>query len=294
MANNNNEIGAQSRWFTSSGLKLHYLDWGNSSAPLLILVHGMWDHAHSWDFIAEHLSKKWHVVALDLRGHGDSEWSSEGAYAAPYFLKDFSAFWDHLHTSNQAYSQCSIIAHSFGGNATARFAALFPEKVAKLVLVDAMGPSDSVKADWHQQGAIARTKQWLLASLGSAQKKPIPSIADAASRLRRTNTLVSDSMALHLAQYGVRACDGGFAWKHDPQIGNFLPEDFAIDLAEYWGGIECPTLLCWGDKSWTTNPATDGRSELFKQPINKHFHGAGHWLHHDQRDHFCAVVADFL
>lgn len=69
------EGGPQSRFYHSRGLRLHYLDWGNESAPLLILVHGGLEHARVWDHLAPQLCADWHVVVPDLRGHGDSDWS---------------------------------------------------------------------------------------------------------------------------------------------------------------------------------------------------------------------------
>ena len=62
----------ENRFYESQGLKLHYADWGNENAPALILVHGGRDHCRSWDLIARSLQRHFHVVAPDLRGHGDS------------------------------------------------------------------------------------------------------------------------------------------------------------------------------------------------------------------------------
>ena len=63
------------RFYESQGLRLHYVDWGNEAAPPLILVHGGLDHCRNWDAIARELQPHFHVVAPDLRGHGDSEWA---------------------------------------------------------------------------------------------------------------------------------------------------------------------------------------------------------------------------
>ena len=75
----NNDIGPTSHSYVSQRLRLHYLDWGNPDAPMLILVHGGQDHARSWDRVARKLRNDWHVIAPDLRGHGDSAWSPDGA-----------------------------------------------------------------------------------------------------------------------------------------------------------------------------------------------------------------------
>ena len=72
--------GPTSQTFVSQRLRLNYLDWGNPEKPLLMLVHGGRDHARSWDWVAEQLREDWHVVAFDHRGHGDSDWVSDGNY----------------------------------------------------------------------------------------------------------------------------------------------------------------------------------------------------------------------
>ena len=73
----------EDRFVQSHGLRLHYVDWGNTDAPLLVLVHGGRDHARSWDAIARALQPQFHVMAPDLRGHGDSEWASGSSYSRP-------------------------------------------------------------------------------------------------------------------------------------------------------------------------------------------------------------------
>lgn len=276
--------------YISQGLKLHYWDWGNEEAPPLVLVHGMWDHARSWDWVARELRNDWHIIALDLRGHGDSEWSPDGAYLTPYHLLDFADLVDAL-----GYEQISIVAHSFGGNPTTRFAALYPERVRKLVLIDAMGPTAPVTARWNEQGAVKRTREWLeRRRLVENSQRRFASIEEATARLMKTNKLLTEQRAYHLTATGVRQFSDGFSWKYDPVVGNFLPEDFVIDLAEYWRAITAPTLICWGPESWTTNPATDGRSVHFRDHRNLTFENAGHWLHHDQFEQFVAALKEFL
>lgn len=291
MSMHNAHVEPVAKTYTSQGLQLNYLDWGNESAPPLILVHGMWDHARSWDWIARALCDKWRIIAPDLRGHGDSDWSPDGAYHSPYYLLDFADLIDHL-----GYNEISIVAHSFGGNPTTRFAALYPERVRRLVLIDAMGPTAPVIARWNEQGVIKRSREWLekRREAETNKQKCFLSVEDGAARLMKTNKLLSREQAMHLATHGVRKHVDGFSWKHDPVVGNFLPEDFCIDLAEFWCAITAPTLICWGNESWTTNPATDGRALHFQNHQNLTFENAGHWLHHDKFDTFVAALNAFL
>src|SRR3546814_7064599 len=84
--------GPISNSFISQRLKLHYVDWGNESAPPLLLVHGGRDHCRSWDWVAERLADRYHIIAPDLRGHGDSAWSPDGQYDMDSFVYDLAQF----------------------------------------------------------------------------------------------------------------------------------------------------------------------------------------------------------
>jgi pimeloyl-ACP methyl ester carboxylesterase len=280
-----------SRTHVAHGLKLHYLDWGNEGAPLLLLLHGMRDHARSWDWTARALRHRWRVIAPDLRGHGDSQWSPDGAYLSPYHMLDIAGLVDTL-----GPEPFSIVAHSFGGNVSARYAALFPDRVRKLVLVDGLGPSAKVLTGWNELGPTKRTREWLEKRRETAARSPrrLASIDEAVARMAAANPHLSSEQSRHLAIHGVRLHADGYGWKYDPDLGAFLPEDFSIEMSAFWREISAPTLLCWGTESWTTNPAEDGRAAHFRDPRVLVFEKAGHWLHHDQHDRFLAALRDFL
>src|SRR5262245_15227874 len=76
------------RFVTVNGLRIHYLDWGNEAKPPLILLHGIGRVAHTFDHIAGHFSASYHVIAVDMRGHGDSAWDPQGAYLVEDYVKD--------------------------------------------------------------------------------------------------------------------------------------------------------------------------------------------------------------
>ena len=193
------------------------------------------------------------------------------------------------------YEKVSLVAHSFGGNAAARFSALYPGRVDKLVLVDAMGPSKAAIEKWEQAGVAKRTRDWLEKRRTARDRaKRFDSIDAAAERLRKGNPGLSADQARYLAGHGVRKDADGYGWKHDPVLGNFMPEDFAIHLSGFWKEIAAPTMIMWGAKSWSPNPATDGSSDYFSNAVNVAFEDAGHWLHHDRLREFVSRVGQFL
>ena len=99
--------GPTSHNYYSQRLKLHYVDWGNPLAPPLLLVHGGRDHCRSWDWVAEALCSRYHIIAPDLRGHGDSQWLVGGSYVLPDYVYDIAQL---VHQADLA--PVSIISHS--------------------------------------------------------------------------------------------------------------------------------------------------------------------------------------
>ena len=131
--------GPTSQTYISQRLRLHYVDWGNETAPPLILLHGGRDHCRSWDWVAQELRKDWHVIAPDLRGHGDSAWSADGEYSARACVYDFAQL---IHQKKLA--PVTIVAHSYGGNIALRYAGIYPDNVRKLVAIEGLGPSPTM------------------------------------------------------------------------------------------------------------------------------------------------------
>ena len=280
-----------SRHFHSQGLKLHYLDWGNQGAPTLLLLHGMRDHARSWDWTARALRHEYHVVALDLRGHGDSDWSSDHAYGLPYHMVDLVDLIDTL-----GEEPISIVSHSYSGNTSSRYAGLFPERVNKLVVVDGLGPTPAIARAWASTAAVERMTNFIAHRRASALRegRRMANIAEAVERMAKANPHLSPDQVQHLAIHGVREYADGYGWKYDPLVNCFPAEEFAVDAAVFWQMVTAPTLLFWGSESWVSNPEEDGRAVHFRDHHTIVFDRAGHWLHHDRFDDFIAELRAFL
>src|SRR5271156_1324813 len=141
-------LGPTSQSFISQRLRLNYVDWGNPDAPPLVLVHGGRDHCRNWDWVAAELRGDYHIIAPDLRGHGDSAWSTSGDYSMSAFVYDLA---QPVH--QQHLAPCRIVAHSLGGSIRLRYAGIFPENVLKLVAIEGLGPSPTQMAQRAQRGA---------------------------------------------------------------------------------------------------------------------------------------------
>ena len=285
--------GPTSNSFISQRLKLHYVDWCNPDAPMLILQHGGRDHCRSWDWVAAELARDWHVIAPDLRGHGDSAWSPDGNYDMDSFVYDFAQL---VHTLGQ--DQVTIVAHSLGGMVTTRFVGLYPEKVRKFVNIEGLGPSLTTVEQREARGFANRFRDWIEAKRKAAGRLPrrYPSIEAAYARMKEENSFLTDAQARHLTVHGTsRNEDGTFSWKFDPYLHVWPFGDHTqADIVSLWEAITCPMLLLYGADSFVTNPQRDGRAALLPTARIAEFENAGHWLHHDQFDRFMAEVRGFL
>jgi len=285
--------GPISHSFISQRLRLHYADWGNEGAPPLILVHGGRDHCRNWDWVAERLRNDWHVIAPDLRGHGDSQWADAGGYTMPGFIYDLAQL---IHS--QGFAKVTIVAHSMGGNISTRFTALYPELVDQLVTIEGLGSSPRMEAERAAQGVDGRLRDYIAGLRQAAGRVPrrYPSIEAALARMQAENPRLSDAQALHLTRHGVRQNeDGTFSWKFDNYLNVWPPVDVTAEEIRYlWSRVTCPTMLVYGTESWASNPVADGRAAHFPNAEVAIVEGAGHWVQHDRLEEFMGILARFL
>lgn len=289
-----NGSGPTSQTFVSQRLKLNYVDWGNPEAPPLVLVHGGRDHARSWDWTAEALREDWHVTAMDLRGHGGSDWVSDGNYSVTDMIYDLAQMIHQL-----GRGPVTIVCHSMGGNVSLRYAGTFPEMVRKIVAIEGLGPSPQRVAEMRALPYPQRMAEWIGKKRDAAGRLPrrYPSIEAAFARMIEENSYLTPEQARHLTVHGVnRNEDGTFSWKFDPHLNVWPVEDVAEEfIYQTWAAVTAPTLMLYGADSWASNPVGDGRLRHFtNDPQVIEFEKAGHWLHHDQFDRFMATVRDFL
>jgi pimeloyl-ACP methyl ester carboxylesterase len=285
--------GPTSRTFFSQRLRLHYVDWGNPDAPPLILLHGGRDHCRNWDWVAAALRTDYHIIAPDLRGHGDSAWSASGQYIMANYIYDLAQL---IH--QQKLAPVTIIAHSLGGNISLRYTGVFPENVRKLVAIEGLGPGPRSHAAAARKPLPERMRDWIEEQRKYSGRQPhrYPSIELAFARMQEANPHLTEAQARHLTQHGViQNEDGTYSWKFDQYVRLWPPYDMTREeIANLWSRITCPTLLVYGHESWARNPAEDGRLDYFQNAQVLGVPKAGHWVHHDQLELFLTEVRRFL
>ena len=277
----------------SQRLRLHYVDWGNEGAPTLILLHGGRDHCRNWDWVAQELRDDWHIIAPDLRGHGDSAWSSDGEYSPRANVYDLAQL---IHQLN--VGPVHIVAHSYGGNISLRYAGIYPDMVNKLVAIEGLGPSPRMLSERSSVPPDKRMRDWIENKRAAAGRTPrkYATLEDAHKRMIDENAYLSAEQARHLTIHGISQNeDGTYSWKFDNYFRVMTPHDMPQDeLEQLWANITCPTFLAYGEKSWASNPQEDGRLKHFRNAQVKLYKDAGHWLHHDKLDEFVADLKAFL
>ena len=194
--------GPTSHSFISQRLKLHYADWGNEGAPPLLLVHGGRDHCRSWDWVAEQLAGRYHVIAPDLRGHGDSAWAPDGNYEMGAFVYDLAQLIHQL-----GLAPVTIVAHSMGGNISLRYTGLYPGNVNKLVAIEGLGPSPKVLAERAQTPFAERFRKWIDDKREAAGRQPrrYVTLDDALARMAAENSYLTPEQARHRRSTGSTA-----------------------------------------------------------------------------------------
>jgi pimeloyl-ACP methyl ester carboxylesterase len=221
-----------------NGLGLHYLDHGTEGKPPLVCIHGLTGNAHNFDALAPHLTSRYHVRALDVRGRGDSQWGPASGYAPQTYLSDLAGLLAALEVG-----RVTLIGTSMGGIISMLFASGYPERVERLVLND-IGPEIDPRG-------LERIGRYV----GTAPEQFDDLEAVAAYYLETYPPARNFSREglLEFARWAVKPAPGGKrTWKMDPQIRRPMRSGQAarpIDLWMPFGRITAPILAVRGAES---------------------------------------------
>lgn len=267
----------RSRSFTTSapdGVTLHTLRHGDPAGPALVLLHGGGANAHWWDAVAPRLAERFHVVALDFRGHGDSD--RPGKRNPGDFQRDLEALLEHLGAPDAV-----LVGHSMGAHvALAHAAAPGPSR----------GPRAVVAVEVARGGGSRERRRMRLALL-AARSHPTRAAAVERFRLLPPSPHASEAVRRRLAEHSVAELpDGRFGYKFDPRWFGVPPAP-RPDLAR----VGAPTLVVRGAESGLLSP--EGAAELARELPDARvveIAGAGHNVHVERPEAFLDAVLPFL
>lgn len=274
------------------GTKRHLVEWGRPDAPVLVLQHGMRDHARSWDCVASYFADRYRVIAPDLRGHGDSDWSHEGAYSLFDYVIDLRRIVVALELDS-----FHLVGHSLGGHISLRYAAAFPETVRALSIIE--GIELPIVRDQRRDPIPypARLREWIIDQGNVQTRSPrfYATQADAGARMAAQHPRIDASKIAHLTLHGtIMESAKGWRWKFDNACRHRAPDDaYGHDLDDVLAAITSPVLLAYGEESWIPIPPQERLNRLVRHQVET-FEGASHWLHHEALEKFTAVLGDFL
>ena len=222
---------------TIDGLRLHYLDWGNAAAPPLVCVHGYTSSADAFNGVALRFRDRFHIVALDVRGHGESAWSPSGAYTYHDQAGDLAAFVDGL-----GLDRFILLGTSMGGIIAMTYAMEHGQRLRALVLND-IGPE-------AEQGSQRITQ------MVGGRPDEFATLDDAMAYRREVSPIVSGRSAADQRELALGVSrqrpDGKWGWKMDPAYIRQRVEHGAPVRPNLWptlAGLACPTLVVWGTDS---------------------------------------------
>jgi pimeloyl-ACP methyl ester carboxylesterase len=196
----------------------------------------------------------------------------------------------------RAMAPMAIVAHSLGGNVALKYAGVYPENVSRLVVIEGYGPPPLPP---EEMAPPRRLRDWVDASRDLSGRTPrrYASLEEAYQRMQAANQHLSPEQARHLTIHGSNQNeDGTYSWKFDNYTHLGAPFDLSpAETRALWRNITCPVLLVSGSESWAQRDGdVDGLLADFQDARHVLVENAGHWVHHDQLDHFVDLVRNFL
>lgn len=274
-------VPASSHFIVRDDIRLHHLDWGGQGRHPVVLVHGIRLHAHVWNHFSRRFRDRFHIVALDQRGHGDSGWGGEDRYHVEDFYADLRAV-----VTARGLSRFTLIGHSLGGVVSMLYAHRHHEELERLVLVDVTAGLPTVPSGTD----LSRITE-------TPPPRDFDSVETATAYLGGTMSLAPYHMVEESVRYGIRQTDNGrYTWKYDPALfRRRRPPTATMDFWSLVSAIPTPTLLQYGSHSRVVTPELVARmAQTMPHCTVERIEGAGHGLFTDQPEAFAASIERFL
>jgi pimeloyl-ACP methyl ester carboxylesterase len=268
------------RFFTTDGVRLRVDEWGDPSAAPLVLLHGAFDHGRGFDLLAPLLAARFHVLALTSRGHGDSDWVDNYAWASDVA--------DAVNLLRSLRRPAHLVGHSRGGGQATDAALWAPECVRRLVNIDGFGPPPEGFAPAGMpvdaRPAPVRFRDHLDRRRRSGERswRPYPRLEDLVERRREQNPRLSREWLRYFLHHGAREVEGGWVWKTDPEFANGFGPWRPEWVGPGWKRLRVPMLAVVGSEpdTWRISDTVIAERlahvpELARATVA----GAGHFVH---------------
>jgi pimeloyl-ACP methyl ester carboxylesterase len=273
----------------SHGLSLNVLEWGDPAAAPLVLCHGMWDHARSFAVLAPLLARRFRVVALDARGHGDSEWAE--AYSWATDVLDIGSLVRALGRP------VHLVGHSKGGGQATDAARMLRGVVRRLVNIDGFGPPPMTGDEMPPPKGLALYLDARRLGTGEG-RRPYPTLEHLVERRLAMNARLPREWLRYLAFHGARRDADGWRWKADPQMAHLAGPWRPEWIAATYASVPIPMLALVGSEPdmWGPLPEEMLRPRLAPVPdlTRATIRGAGHFVHVERPGETAAAILDFL
>jgi pimeloyl-ACP methyl ester carboxylesterase len=272
----------RSQFVDRDGIRLHHLDWGTHGRHPIILVHGSRLHAHVWSDFSRRLSDRFHIIAVDQRGHGDSGWGAQDGYQLEDLYRDLRAV-----IQARGFARYTLIGHSLGGRVSMLYAHRHQAELDRLILVD-ITPG---RASAALAGAAAPSSE-------APQRRDFDTPDGAVAYIAQLMPRAPVHLVEESVRHGIRLADNGrYTWKYDPALlrrrRGHAPGD--LDLWSLMKSVSTPTLLQYGSHSDVVTPELAQRLvQTMPSCKVERVENAGHGLFTDQPDAFAVSVERFL
>jgi len=281
-------------------VRLRTYEWGDAAAPPVLLCHGMFDHGRGFDRLAPRLASRHRVVALDARGHGESDWVD--TYMWPLDVMDI------VHSMEALGGPVHLVGHSKGGGQVTDAAVRAPELVGKVVNIDGFGPPDDGgflppgAPDHGDLSYSERCRHFLDRRRGADKRvewRSYPSFEDLVKRRGRQNPRLAGDWLSYFVYHAAQQDEDGWRWKADPQMvaggfGPFKPEW----IAPGWSGLRATLLAVVGsvEDAWGPLPEKilGPRLGYVDRVERATIYGAGHFVHMEKPAELASLILDFL
>ena len=276
------QLACEEKTVELNGLRFHYSDWPSTlaGAPTLLLLHGYTGHARSWDAFAEAMTDRYRVVALDQRGHGETEWAPPDQYLNEHMVSDIRAFVAALGLRDLA-----LLGLSMGGRVAIHYAGERPPELARLVIVD-IGPETVA-------GGAARIQA------GTQARDVFDSPEEAFAQQRAANPRPPEEHQRYRVIHNLmQTADGTWTWRYDRALrdpSNPRPRPTAEEGWAAVRNINVPTLILRGELSdiLARDIAERMATEIPDARLIE-VEGSGHSIPLDRPDEFAEAVRTFL